>query len=248
MLGALHLSADYLEDQQKEARDRAAYWEARGYKFDPTYMAAFMMDQKVKDIERSKFWAAKGYKFDPAYMADFMMDQKVKDIDRARFWAAKGYKFDPTYMADFMMDQKVKDIERAKFWAARGYHFDPTYMADFMMDAEAAKTSPSYPPQSSESNIPVARPEVSKHSPPRAIPVFVTTATQGNADTPAVINLTPSTSTIPPALPVAQEVPPEVAPSAPPTPNYTAGMIQPLAKPVDDTKAHASTAKVTAGQ
>jgi len=118
MLGAVHLSADYLEDQQKEARDRAAYWEARGYKFDPTYMAAFMMDQKVKDIERSKFWAAKGYKFDPAYMADFMMDQKVKDIDRARFWAAKGYKFDPTYMADFMMDQKVKDIERAKFWAA----------------------------------------------------------------------------------------------------------------------------------
>ena len=35
------------------------------------------MDQKVKDIERAKFWKAKGYEFDPDYMTAWSMDQAV---------------------------------------------------------------------------------------------------------------------------------------------------------------------------
>jgi uncharacterized protein YraI len=122
-----------------EAEQRARYWAAQGYKFDPQVMSAYSMDQKVKDIERAKYWAEQGYYFDPQIMTAYSMDEKVKDIERAKYWAEQGYHFDPQIMTAYSMDEKVKDIERAKYWAEQGYHFDPQIMTAYSMDQEVER-------------------------------------------------------------------------------------------------------------
>jgi protein required for attachment to host cells len=119
--------------------ERAKYWSNKGYNFDPSYMTASMMDRKVVDIERAKYWTNQGYNFDPSYMTASMMDRKVVDIERAKYWTNQGYNFDPSYMTASMMDRKVVDIERAKYWANRGYNFDPSYMTASMMDRQASQ-------------------------------------------------------------------------------------------------------------
>jgi hypothetical protein len=273
LLAASRLPADYLEEQQKESRDRAAYWAERGfhfnpdtmnaymmnqkvedierakfwaangYTFNPDTMNAYMMNQKVEDIERAKFWAAKGYSFDPNIMNAYMMNQKVEDIERAKFWAAKGYRFDPNIMNAYMMNQKVEDIERAKYWAAKGYNFDPNIMNSYMMDMEAAKSAPATPPQVPSVDIPVAHPVVAHYAPPRALPVAVS-----SAEAPAVMNLEPTSPVIPPALPVVQDASSDATGGSPPPTNFTAGLLQPIAKPVDEPKAHAPTAKANTAQ
>ena len=129
----------YLEGQKTRDVDRATYWQAKGYSFNPEYMSAYSMDQKVKDIERAKFWRDRGHGFNPEYMSAYSMDQKVKDIERSAYWRTKGYDFSPEYMSAYSMDQKVRDIERARFWKERGLTFDPAYMSAYSMDRDAEK-------------------------------------------------------------------------------------------------------------
>jgi hypothetical protein len=145
------------------------------------------------------------------------------------------------------MDQKVHDIERARYWAARGYDFDPDIMTAYTMDMEASQTAPTRKPQITASpDIPVVRPVVASYPPPRALPA-VPTVTQPSSDAPAVLTLEPTAPDLHPPPPVAQDANP-VSSTTPQAASFTAGMLQPLAKPADDPKAHASTAKVTAGQ
>ena len=66
-------------------------------------MSAYAMDQKVKDIERAAFWNQRGYAFNPDYMSAYAMDQKVTDIERAQFWATRGINFNPDYMSAYAM-------------------------------------------------------------------------------------------------------------------------------------------------
>jgi uncharacterized protein YraI len=120
--------------QGSEAEQRARYWAAQGYNFDPQTMSAIGMDMKVKDIERAKYWEAQGYHFNPDVMSAIGMDMKVKDIERAKYWKAQGYHFNPNVMSAIGMDMKVKDIERAKYWEAQGYHFNPDVMSAIGMD------------------------------------------------------------------------------------------------------------------
>lgn len=127
----------FYELQKIKDAERAKYWAAHGYNFNPEYMSAFSMDQKVKDIVRAAYWKERGYSFNSEYMSAFSMDQKVHDIERAQFWKSKGYEFDPEYMSSFSMDERVKDIERAKFWKERGLTFDPNNINAFSMDREA---------------------------------------------------------------------------------------------------------------
>jgi hypothetical protein len=127
LLAVTRVSAGYVEEQQKDAQDRAAYWAARGYHFDPNILTAYLMDQKVLDI------------------------------NRAAYWAARGYHFDPDILTAYLMDQKVLDINRAKYWAARGYHFDPDILTAYLMDLEAAQTTPTKPPPGPVSEKPSAQ-------------------------------------------------------------------------------------------
>jgi hypothetical protein len=127
----------FYELQKIKDAERAKFWAAHGYNFNPEYMSAFSMDQKVKDIERAAYWKQRGYNFNSEYMSSFSMDQKVHDIERALFWKSRGYEFNPEYMSAFSMDEKVKDIERANYWKERGITFDPNIMSAFSMDREA---------------------------------------------------------------------------------------------------------------
>jgi hypothetical protein len=127
----------FYELQKIKDAERAKYWVAHGYHFNPEYMSSFTMDQKVKDIERAAYWKQRGYNFNSEYMSAFSMDQKVHDIERALFWKSRGYEFNPEYMSAFSMDEKVKDFERANYWKGRGITFDPNIMSTFSMDREA---------------------------------------------------------------------------------------------------------------
>jgi len=138
LMPAVHAS-DWAAQRKQRDAERAAYWKARGYNFDPQYMTAYSMDRKVKDIERAKYWKQKGYNFDPDYMTAYSMDRKVKDIERAKYWKQKGYDFDPDFMTAYSMDRKVKDIKRAKHWKEKGYNFDPDYMTSWSMDQAVKK-------------------------------------------------------------------------------------------------------------
>lgn len=131
----------FAEKQKVRDAERAQFWQARGYNFNPTYLSAYAMDQKVKDIDRAAYWKEKNHNFNPEYMSAYAMDQKVKDIERSQFWETKGYKFNPDYMSSYAMDQKVRDIERAAFWKERGLNFDPNYMTAYAMDREASRLS-----------------------------------------------------------------------------------------------------------
>lgn len=124
---------------EKRDRERADYWNARGYAFDPTIMSASAMDRKVTDIERAKFWKAKSYDFNPDYMSAASMDRKVQDINRSNHWRERGYDFNADYMSAASMDRKVIDIERAKYWKQRGFDFNAAYLSAASMDREAEK-------------------------------------------------------------------------------------------------------------
>jgi uncharacterized protein YraI len=119
--------------------DRAKYWESRGYHFNPDYMTADSMDRKVVDIDRARYWESRGYHFNPEYITADSMGRKVVDIDRAKYWESRGYHFNPEYMTADSMDRKVVDIDRAKYWESRGYHFNPEYMTADSMDQEVER-------------------------------------------------------------------------------------------------------------
>ena len=51
---------DYLYGLKKKDRDRATYWEKKGYSFDYKCMDAAMMDQKVKNHQRADYWKLRG--------------------------------------------------------------------------------------------------------------------------------------------------------------------------------------------
>jgi uncharacterized protein YraI len=125
--------------QGSEAEQRASYWAAQGYHFDPHFMTAGLMDAKVVDINRARYWESRGYHFDPQFMTASLMDAKVVDINRARYWESRGYHFDPQFMTASLMDAKVVDIDRARYWEGRGYHFDPNILTASMMDQEVER-------------------------------------------------------------------------------------------------------------
>jgi hypothetical protein len=181
-----------LMDMKVKDVDRARYWAARGYKFDSSIMTAELMNMKMKDVDRARYWATQGYQFDSSIMTAALMDMKVNDINRAKYWAARGYKFDASIMTSELMDMKVKDVDRARYWALRGYHFDPEIMTSELMDAEVRQMAPSNPPQATGDDVPVSTPAVASYAPPRAQPAFPQSA-QGSPSSAAVLDLGPST-------------------------------------------------------
>ncbi len=139
MQSAMSRAQSYMDRTHQESVERAAYWNSKGYNFNPSYMSAYMMDQKVNDIDRAAYWKQRGYDFNPNYMSAYLMDQKVNDIERAKYWKAKGYDFNPQFMSAYLMDQKVTDIDRARYWKSQGFDFNPQYMTAYLMDMEAQR-------------------------------------------------------------------------------------------------------------
>ena len=50
---------------------------------------------KQNDIERAAFWKARGFKFDPKQMSAKEMNEKVKELDPVVYWKAEGFVYDP---------------------------------------------------------------------------------------------------------------------------------------------------------
>ncbi|MEM9826510.1 MAG: hypothetical protein AAF958_07965 [Planctomycetota bacterium] len=106
----------------REARNRAEYWAARGFQFDPTVETPDSMDRKVAAVKRAKFWKeTHNIQFDPRVLQAGTMDRQGSAILRAKYWKKWGIDFDPRLITAEQMDRAALQLQgvREKIAAAK---------------------------------------------------------------------------------------------------------------------------------
>lgn len=98
----------------REAQNRAEYWKARGYSFDPFLMSADSMDRHVQNQQRAAYWAERGFKFDPDKLSAYAMDRTAEAVLRAEYWKRWGIEFDAQVMDAETMDDAAVKLQRAQ--------------------------------------------------------------------------------------------------------------------------------------
>lgn len=98
----------------REARNRAEYWKARGYEFDPLQYSADSMDRKVRDVKRAEHWAERGLKFNPSKLSAPAMDRAAEAILRAEYWQRWGIQFDANVMDAETMDEAAVKLQQVR--------------------------------------------------------------------------------------------------------------------------------------
>ncbi|MEL7265981.1 MAG: hypothetical protein AAFP69_14365 [Planctomycetota bacterium] len=113
-LGATFTNSLMAEDPAerfiRENENRAAYWAARGFEFDPLTTSADSMDRQVENQRRSAYWAERGFIFDPRSMSAFAMDRRAEARLRAIYWRQWGIQFDGEQLDAATMDDAAAKL------------------------------------------------------------------------------------------------------------------------------------------
>ncbi len=105
---------DSAERFMLEARNRAQYWNARGYEFDPLVTTADSMDRRVQDLRRAEYWRDRGFQFDANRLSAWAMDRKAEAKLREEYWRQWGIEFNSDLMDAATMDDAAVKLQQIR--------------------------------------------------------------------------------------------------------------------------------------